>query len=207
VCAAGSMPGDLHKMWRVRDPKGYHVEYGYSCMGYEVAGGLGVAMAAPDRDVFVMVGDGSYLRMATELVTAVQEGVKLVVVLVQNHGFASIGALSESVGAQRFGTSYRYRTASGLDGDVLPVDLAANAASLGARVLTARTAAEFRDALVRARAADTTTVVHVETDTSRPAPDGEAWWDVPVAEVSGLATVREARARYEKDKQAQRPYL
>jgi 3D-(3,5/4)-trihydroxycyclohexane-1,2-dione acylhydrolase (decyclizing) len=212
VCAAGSMPGDLHKLWRPQDPKGYHVEYGYSCMGYEIAGGLGVKMALdegddPGRQVFVMVGDGSYLMMSSELVTAVQEDVKLVVVLVQNHGFASIGALSESVGAQRFGTSYRYRTASGLDGDVLPVDLAANAASLGARVLTARTAAEFRDALVRARAADTTTVVHVETDTSRPAPDGEAWWDVPVAEVSGLATVREARARYEKDKQAQRPYL
>jgi 3D-(3,5/4)-trihydroxycyclohexane-1,2-dione acylhydrolase (decyclizing) len=126
---------------------------------------------------------------------------------VQNHGFASIGALSESIGAQGFGTRYRYRTPSGLDGDVLPVDLAANAASLGARVLTARTAAELRDALVQARAAATTTVVHVETDTSVPAPDGEAWWDVPVAEVSGLETVRAARARYEKDKKAQRPYL
>jgi 3D-(3,5/4)-trihydroxycyclohexane-1,2-dione acylhydrolase (decyclizing) len=212
VCAAGSMPGDLHKLWRPRDPKGYHVEYGYSCMGYEIAGGLGVKMALDegddhDREVFVMVGDGSYLMMSSELVTAVQEGVKLVVVLVQNHGFASIGNLSESVGAQRFGTRYRYRTPSGLDGDVLPVDLAANAASLGAQVLTARTSAELRDALVRARAASVTTVVHVETDPLRPAPDGEAWWDVPVAEVSALDTVREARARYEKDKQAQRPYL
>jgi len=218
VCAAGSMPGDLHKLWRPRDPKGYHVEYGYSCMGYEIAGGLGVKMALDehregdqpddhDREVFVMVGDGSYLMMSSELVTAVQEGVKLVVVLVQNHGFASIGALSESVGAQRFGTRYRYRTASGLDGDVLPVDLAANAASLGARVLTARTTAELRDALLRARAASTTTVVHVETDPGKPAPDGEAWWDVPVAEVSALDTVRAARARYEKDKKAQRPYL
>ena len=119
VCAAGSMPGDLHKLWRTRDPKGYHVEYGYSCMGYEVAGGLGVAMACPDRDVFVMVGDGSYLMMATELVTAVQEGVKVIVVLVQNHGFASIGSLSESLGSQRFGTSYRYRSDRGrLDGGV-----------------------------------------------------------------------------------------
>ncbi|MCW2944812.1 MAG: iolD [Actinoallomurus sp.] len=212
VCAAGSMPGDLHKLWRARDPKGYHVEYGYSCMGYEIAGGLGVKMALleggePGREVFVMVGDGSYLMMSSELVTAVQEGVKLVVVLVQNHGFASIGALSESVGAQRFGTRYRYRTGSGLDGDVLPVDLAANAASLGADVLTARTAEEFRAALIQARAATRTTVVHIETDPLRPSPDGEAWWDVPVAEVSGLDTVREARARYEKDKQAQRPYL
>jgi 3D-(3,5/4)-trihydroxycyclohexane-1,2-dione acylhydrolase (decyclizing) len=137
----------------------------------------------------------------------VQEGVKLVVVLVQNHGYASIGNLSESVGAQRFGTRYRYRTPAGLDGDVLPVDLAANAASLGAQVLTARTAAEFREALEAARAASGTTVVHVETDPLRQAPDGEAWWDVPVAEVSELDTVREARARYDKDKQAQRFYL
>jgi 3D-(3,5/4)-trihydroxycyclohexane-1,2-dione acylhydrolase (decyclizing) len=214
VCAAGSMPGDLHKLWRPRDPKGYHVEYGYSCMGYEIAGGLGVKMAlledgadGADREVFVMVGDGSYLMMSSELVTAVQEGVKLVVVLVQNHGFASIGGLSESVGAQRFGTRYRHRTPSGLNGDLLPVDLAANAASLGADVITARTIEEFRAALVRARAATRTTVVHVETDPLRPGPDSEAWWDVPVAEVSELSTVREARARYDKDRQAQRHHL
>ncbi|MGH3242768.1 MAG: 3D-(3,5/4)-trihydroxycyclohexane-1,2-dione acylhydrolase (decyclizing), partial [Spirillospora sp.] len=135
VCAAGSMPGDLHKLWRARDPKGYHVEYGYSCMGYEIAGGLGVKMAAPDREVFVLVGDGSYLMMAQELTTAVAEGIKLIVVLVQNHGFASIGNLSESVGARRFGTRHRVRTATGLDGGPLPVDLAANAASLGAGVV------------------------------------------------------------------------
>ena len=139
VCAAGSMPGDLHKLWRTRDRKGYHVEYGFSCMGYEIAGGLGVKLAAldedDDRDVFVLVGDGSYLMMSSELVTAVAEGIKLIIVLVQNHGYASIGALSESLGSQRFGTSYRYRTATGLDGDTLPVDLAANAASLGADVL------------------------------------------------------------------------
>src|SRR4051794_38377794 len=147
------MPGDLHKMWRVRDPKGYHVEYGYSCMGYEIAGGLGVRMACPDRDVFVMVGDGSYLMMATELVTAVQEGLKVIVVLVQNHGFASIGALSESLGSQRFGTRYRYRSENGrLDGDVLPVDLAANAASLGADVIRVRTVAELGDAVRAAKA-------------------------------------------------------
>lgn len=219
VCAAGSMPGDLHKLWRPRDPKGYHVEYGFSCMGYEIAGGLGVKMAAleeaasggagPAREVFVLVGDGSYLMMAQELVTAVQEGVKLVVVLVQNHGFASIGNLSESVGAQRFGTRYRYRSkeTGALDGDVLPVDLAANAASLGADVLRAEGIADLRAALREAKASPRTTVVHVETDPLAPAPDSEAWWDVPVAEVSELDTTREARARYDKDKQSQRPYL
>jgi 3D-(3,5/4)-trihydroxycyclohexane-1,2-dione acylhydrolase (decyclizing) len=210
VCAAGSMPGDLHKLWRPRDEKSYHVEYGYSCMGYEIAGGLGAKLADPSREVTVMVGDGSYLMMAQELVTAVQEGVKLVVVLVQNHGFASIGNLSESVGAQRFGTRYRFRTgdgAGGLDGDFLPVDLAANAASLGADVLRAGTVAEFRAALRQARAADRTTVVHVETDPLAPAPDSDAWWDVPTAAASTLESTREARARYEKDKQAQRPYL
>ncbi|MCW2887128.1 MAG: iolD [Streptosporangiaceae bacterium] len=209
VCAAGSLPGDLHRLWRPSDPKGYHVEYGYSCMGYEIAGGLGVKMADPTREVFVMVGDGSYLMMAQELVTAVQEGVKLIVVLVQNHGFASIGNLSESVGAQRFGTRYRYRdpVTGGLDGDVLPVDLAANAASLGANVLRAGSVKEFRVALREAVASDRTTVVHVETDPLAPAPGSDAWWDVPVAEVSELASTRDSRARYESDRQAQRPYL
>ncbi len=209
VCAAGSMPGDLHKLWRTRDPKQYHVEYGYSCMGYEIAGGLGVKLAAPDREVFVLVGDGSYLMMAQELATAVQEGVKLVVVLVQNHGFASIGALSESLGAQRFGTRYRYRDpGSGrLDGGILPVDLAANAASLGADVLRARSVEEFRTALEKAVASTRTTVVHVETDPLVPAPDSGSWWDVPVAEVSTLDSTRTARAGYEQAKSSQRPYL
>ncbi len=208
VCAAGSMPGDLHKLWRTRDPKGYHVEYGYSCMGYEVAGGLGAKMACPDRDVFVLVGDGSYLMMATELVTAVQEGVKLIVVLVQNHGFASIGSLSESLGSQRFGTSYRYRTADGrLDGAKLPVDLAANAASLGAEVIRVNTAAEFTDAVKVAKANDVTTVIHVETDSLINAPSSESWWDVPVSEVSELDSTRAARQTYEQNKAAQRSYL
>jgi 3D-(3,5/4)-trihydroxycyclohexane-1,2-dione acylhydrolase (decyclizing) len=208
LTAAGSMPGDLHKLWRARDPLGYHVEYGYSCMGYEIAGGLGAKLAAPEREVFVLVGDGSYLMMAQELVTAVQERVKLVVVLVQNHGFASIGSLSESVGSQRFGTSYRYRGASGrLDGDYLPVDLAANAESLGVDVLRAGTAAELRAALVKARAADRITLVHIETDPLIPAPDSGAWWDVPVAEVSSLDATRDARAAYESAKLGQHPYL
>jgi 3D-(3,5/4)-trihydroxycyclohexane-1,2-dione acylhydrolase (decyclizing) len=196
VCAAGSMPGDLHRLWRTRDRKGYHVEYGYSCMGYEIAGGFGVKLAAPDREVFVMVGDGSYLMMSQELVTAVADGVKLIVVLVQNHGYASIGNLSESVGAQRFGTA-----------GVFPVDLAANAASLGADVYRAATAEEFRAALMKAKTSRHTTVVHVETDPLAPAPDGEAWWDVPVAEVSGLETVTRARAHYEKEKRSQQQYL
>jgi 3D-(3,5/4)-trihydroxycyclohexane-1,2-dione acylhydrolase (decyclizing) len=210
VCAAGSMPGDLHKLWRTRDPKGYHVEYGFSCMGYEIAGGLGVRMAAPDRDVFVMVGDGSYLMMASELVTAVQEDIKIIVVLVQNHGFASIGALSESLGSQRYGTAYRRRnTATGrLDGDKLPIDLAANAESLGAQVLRVSSIDELRQALRKAKSDATgPVVIHVETDPLVPAPSSGAWWDVPVAEVSELDSTTEARARYDAAKRDQRPHL
>ncbi|HEY7104183.1 MAG TPA: 3D-(3,5/4)-trihydroxycyclohexane-1,2-dione acylhydrolase (decyclizing) [Mycobacteriales bacterium] len=220
ICAAGSMPGDLHKLWRTRDPKGYHVEYGYSCLGYEIAGGLGVALALrdlaaadageTDRRAVVMVGDGSYLMMAQELVTAVQEGVDLLVVLVQNHGFASIGELSESLGSQRFGTRYRFRAAGSgrLDGDVLPVDLAANAESLGVRVLRASGIEEFRAALAQARAhTGGPVLVHVETDPLVPAPSSESWWDVPVAEVSRLESTTQARKSYEAAKAAQRPYL
>lgn len=208
VCAAGSMPGDLHKLWRTRDRKGYHVEYGYSCMGYEIAGGVGAAMACPDRDVIVLVGDGSYLMMATELVTAVQENLKLIVILVQNHGFASIGSLSQALGSQRFGTNYRFRDGTGrLAGDVLPVDLAANAASLGVDVLRARTADEFATALKTAKAAEHTTVIHVETDPEIPAPDSNSWWDVPVAETSTLDSTRVARAVYDGWKQIQRPLI
>lgn len=209
VCAAGSMPGDLHKLWRTRDPMGYHVEYGYSCMGYEIAGGLGAKLACPDREVFVLVGDGSYLMMAQELVTAVQEGVKLVVVLVQNHGFQSIGALSEQVGTQRFGTSYRYRNpqTGRLDGDVLPVDLAANAASLGVRVVRAAGIDELRAALQDAVRDDGPVLVHIETDPLVPAPDSEAWWDVPVAEVAELDGTQQARKAYESAKAEHRDYL
>ncbi|MGU3499796.1 3D-(3,5/4)-trihydroxycyclohexane-1,2-dione acylhydrolase (decyclizing) [Mycobacterium sp. C31M] len=208
VCAAGSMPGDLHKLWRTRDRKGYHVEYGFSCMGYEVAGGIGVRMAAPDRDVFIMVGDGSYLMMATEITTAVQEGVKVIPVLVQNHGFASIGGLSESLGSQRFGTDYRYRGSEGrLDGDILPVDLAANAASLGADVIKVATAAEFADAVKVAKAADRVTVIYVETDPRIYAPDSFSWWDVPVSETSTLESTQTAYQRYSGWKKVQRPHL
>jgi 3D-(3,5/4)-trihydroxycyclohexane-1,2-dione acylhydrolase (decyclizing) len=204
VSAAGSLPGDLHKLWRARDPKGYHVEYGYSCMGYEIAGGLGVKLAAPDRDVYVLVGDGSYLMMSQELVTAVQEHIAITVVVVDNHGFASIGDLSERVGAQRFGTAYRYRNqeTGRLDGDVLPVDLVANAASLGATACRCRSIAELTDALAWTRGADGPVVLVIETDASVPAPSSESWWDVPVAEVASLASAREARARYVAERAA-----
>src|SRR5256886_4274486 len=175
-------------------------------MGYEISGGRGIKMAVPDREVFVLVGDGSYLMMAQEIVTAVSEGIKLTIVLVDTHGFASIGSLSESLGSQRFGTSYRYRDPKSglLDGDVLPVDLAANAASLGASVLRARTVAEFRDCLERARAAPATTVVHVETDPLAPVPSSGDWWDVPVSETSALESTQKARAAYEAAKRDQR---
>src|SRR5205807_1094129 len=194
VCAAGSLPGDLHKLWRTRDEKGYHLEYGYSCMGYEIAGGLGVKMAAPDREVVVLVGDGSYLMMAQELVTAVQEGIKLTVVLLDNHGFSSIGGLSESVGCGGFGTEYRRRSASGqLDGDQLSVDFAANAASLGARVIAAGDRASLSGAIAEARASRETTVVVVPVDRNARVGGYECWWDVPVAETSTLESVRRAR--------------
>jgi 3D-(3,5/4)-trihydroxycyclohexane-1,2-dione acylhydrolase (decyclizing) len=209
VCAAGSMPGDLHKLWRTRDPKGYHVEYGYSCMGYEVAGGLGIRLACPDRDVFVMVGDGSYLMMATELVTAVQEHIKIITVLVQNHGYASIGSLSESLGSQRFGTKYRYRNSETgrLDGDKLPVDLATNAASLGVEVIRTVTAGEFVEAIKAAKAADHSIVIYVETDPLIGAPDSESWWDVPVSATSTLESTQQARETYDEHKATQKLFL
>ncbi|HEY5093430.1 MAG TPA: 3D-(3,5/4)-trihydroxycyclohexane-1,2-dione acylhydrolase (decyclizing) [Acidimicrobiales bacterium] len=208
VAAAGSLPGDLHKLWRTRDPKGYHVEYAFSCMGYEIAAGLGVKMAAPDREVYVMVGDGSYLMLNSELVTAVQEGIKIIVVLVVNHGFQSIGALSESVGVERFGTNYRFRDANGqLAGEKLPVDLAANAASLGATVLRVASIVELREALAHARSNTTTTVIRIETDPTVAAPDSDSWWDVPVAEVASRDSTREALARYEAERKVQRDYL
>jgi len=214
VCAAGSMPGDLHKLWRARDPKGYHIEYGYSCMGYEIAGGLGVKMAAPEREVYVMVGDGSYLMMSAEIITSIQEGYKLTVVLVDNSGFASIGALSRSVGAQGFGTQYRYRKdgSLGLDterepGEGLPVDLAANAESFGARVIRARTVDELKGALTEAKEADRTVVIHIPVDRYEGVPDYESFWDVPVAEVSEMESVRAAREEYAANRRAERNYL
>jgi 3D-(3,5/4)-trihydroxycyclohexane-1,2-dione acylhydrolase (decyclizing) len=200
LCAAGSLPGDLHKLWRSRDPKGYHLEYGFSCMGYEIAGGLGVKMADPEREVYVMVGDGSYLMMAQEIVTAVAEGCKLNIILLDNHGFSSIGGLSQAVGAGGFGTEYRYRqTDTGqFDGEILPVDFAANAASLGARAIRATTHDDLLAALETARSETRTTVVVVEVDREVRVPGYESWWDVPIAEVSEVAAVKRARAEYEK---------
>ncbi|MBB2943537.1 3D-(3,5/4)-trihydroxycyclohexane-1,2-dione acylhydrolase (decyclizing) [Actinoplanes lutulentus] len=209
VQAAGSMPGDLQRLWRVRDPKQYHVEYGYSCMGFEIAGALGIKLADPGREVYALVGDGSYLMMAQELVTAIAEGVKLIVVLVQNHGFASIGALSQSVGSQRFGTAYRYKTAAtgDYDGARLPVDLAANAESLGAAVIRCRTANDLVEALKQARESERLTVVHIETDPLAAGPSSEAWWDVPVAEIATLHSTRHAHAGYLEEKKRQRHHL
>ena len=214
VCAAGSMPGDLHKLWRTRDPKQYHVEYGYSCMGYEIAGALGVKMAAPDREVFAMVGDGSFLMLGTEIVTAVQEGIRLIIVLVDNHGFNSIGSLSRSLGTDGFGTQYRYRKngSIGLDSDkapgaVLPIDLAANAASLGADAVRVHSVDELRGALERALQASRTSVICIEVDRYEGVPGYESWWDVPVAEVATVEAVKAARREYEKARKKEQRYL
>jgi 3D-(3,5/4)-trihydroxycyclohexane-1,2-dione acylhydrolase (decyclizing) len=211
VCAAGSMPGDLHKLWRTRDPKGYHVEYGYSCMGYEIAGGLGVKMAAPEREVYVLVGDGSYLMLSGEIVTSIQEGLKLTIVVVDNHGFNSIGSLSRSLGTDGFGTQYRYRRngSIGLDGEsspapVLPIDLAANAESLGARVIRCANVDDLRDGLEEAKTSEATTVLTIEVDRYEGVPSYESWWDVPVAEVSELEAVRAARELYEEARRRER---
>jgi 3D-(3,5/4)-trihydroxycyclohexane-1,2-dione acylhydrolase (decyclizing) len=201
LCAAGSLPGDLHKLWRTRTPGGYHLEYGYSCMGYEIAGGLGVKLAKPDRDVYVMVGDGSYLMMAQEIATAVQEGVKLTILVLDNSGFASIGGLSASVGCGGFGTRYRQRGASGeLDGRCVEVDYAANAASMGAHAVRATTREEIERALEDARRRDGVSAIVIPVDREKRVPGYESWWDVPVAEVSTLADVRRARAEYEEAK-------
>jgi 3D-(3,5/4)-trihydroxycyclohexane-1,2-dione acylhydrolase (decyclizing) len=208
VCAAGSLPGDLHKLWRSRDPKGYHLEYGYSCMGYEIAGGLGVKLAAPDREVVVLVGDGSYLMMAQEIATAVQEGIKITVVLLDNHGFSSIGGLSTAVGCGGFATEYRRRTSAGtLDGDYVSVDFAANAASLGAKAIAAADLGTLRHALAEARQARDTTVIVVPVDRNARVGGYESWWDVPVAETSMLDSVRDARAEYDRARRRQRYYL
>jgi 3D-(3,5/4)-trihydroxycyclohexane-1,2-dione acylhydrolase (decyclizing) len=214
VCAAGAMPGDLHKLWRTRDPKGYHLEYGYSCMGYEIAGGLGVKMAAPDRQVYVLVGDGSYLMLSSEIVTSIQEGLKLTIVVVDNHGFNSIGGLSRALGMDGFGTQYRYRRngSIGLDSDknpapVLPIDLGTNAASLGAHVIRAETIEDLRLALHDAASVQGTVVIAVEVDRYEGVPSYESWWDVAVPEVSETSSVRVARQKYEGAREDERTHL
>ena len=209
LSAAGSHPGDLHKLWRTRTPNGYHMEYGYSCMGYEIPGAMGAKLADPSREVYVFLGDGTYLMMPSEIVTSVQEGIKIIIVLVDNHGFASIGSLSRSLGQGGFGTRYRARNEATkqLDGDVLTVDFAANARSLGAHALKAGTLDELKQALEQAKTLDRTTVIVVETDASQGVPGYESWWDVAVAEVSEMESVREARARYEEARKRERRYL
>jgi len=209
VCAAGSMPGDLHKLWRTSAPGGYHMEYGYSCMGYEIAAGLGVKLARPDRDVYVLVGDGSYLMMAQEIATAVQEGVSLTIVLVDNHGFASIGGLSASIGCGGFGTHYRHRTSSGeLDGRTVDVDYVANATSLGAHAVRAKGRQEIQQALEEAHRRGGVNVIVVPVDRSVGVPGYESWWDVAVAEVSPFPEVQHARETSETIRRSrQRSYL
>ncbi|WP_435282705.1 3D-(3,5/4)-trihydroxycyclohexane-1,2-dione acylhydrolase (decyclizing) [Streptomyces koelreuteriae] len=208
INAAGSLPGDLHKLWRSRSPRQYHLEYGYSCMGYEIPAGIGVQQAAPGTPVWALVGDGTYLMMPTEIVTAVQEGLPVNIVLIQNHGYASIGGLSQEIGGERFGTAYRFRAADGtFTGDPLPVDLAANAASLGMDVLRAKSVRELREALAAARASDRPTCVYVETDPAPTAPPAEAWWDVPVAETASREAAVEARERYERQVADRRRHL
>ena len=209
LCAAGSLPGDLHKLWRTRDEFGYHLEYGYSCMGYEIAGGLGAKLAAPEREVYVMVGDGSYLMMSQEIVTAVQEGIKVNIILINNHGFASIGGLSEALGSDGFGTRYlaRDETSGQLDGARLPVDFAANARSLGAHVIEAKTILDFRMAIEEAKKQTRTTVIYVETDREQRVGGYESWWDVPIAETSEMASVQAAYEDYTESKKKERYFL
>jgi 3D-(3,5/4)-trihydroxycyclohexane-1,2-dione acylhydrolase (decyclizing) len=209
VCAAGSLPGDLLKLWNTRGPKGYHLEYGYSCMGYEIAGGLGVKMADPSREVYVLVGDGSYQMMSSEIITSIQEGYKINIVLLDNHGFGSIGSLSESLGCQRFGANYRFRgRASGqLDGGCLPLDFVANAASYGAPAVRVSNVQELEDALQQAKQLDRTNVIVIETDLHQGVPSYESWWDVPIAEVSEIDTVRATRKRYQVERAKERVFL
>jgi 3D-(3,5/4)-trihydroxycyclohexane-1,2-dione acylhydrolase (decyclizing) len=209
VSAAGSHPGDLHKLWRTRSPGGYHLEYGYSCMGYEIPGAIGAKMADPSREVFAFVGDGTYLMMPTEIVTAVQEGVKIIIVLVDNQGFASIGGLSQAVGCGGFGTHYRSRDpASGqLDGDRLVVDFVANARSLGAVALAAANLSEFKSALQTAKSLDRTSVIVIQTEREVRVPSYESWWDVAVAEVSDIIAVKKARTEYEAAQKRERHHL
>ena len=209
ICAAGSLPGDLLRLWRVDDPKAYHVEYGFSCMGYEIAAGLGVRLAEPDREVVVMVGDGSYLMMNSEIVTAVAEGLKLTIVVLDNHGFQCILALQRSVGVPDFGNELRFRdpASNRLTGPYVPVDFRQHAEAMGALGLLARTPDELRAALADARASDRVSVILVPTEPEKRVAGFEAWWDVPVAATSEQDRSSDARAAYERARSLQRPDL
>jgi 3D-(3,5/4)-trihydroxycyclohexane-1,2-dione acylhydrolase (decyclizing) len=207
VCAAGGMPGELLRLWRPEDPKAYHMEYGFSCMGYEIAGGLGVKLAEPDREVVVMVGDGSYLMMNSEIVTAVGEGIRLTIVLVDNHGYQCILGLQRAVGVADFGNELRHRDSGTkqLTGAYIPVDFQKHAEAMGANAIYARTAEDVKRAVSEARKADRVTVIVVPVDPEKRMPPMGTWWDVPVAEVSGEETTRKTRETYEKATENQRP--
>lgn len=205
VHAAGGLPGDLHKLWRSRAQRDYHSEYGYSCMGYEIAGALGVKAARPEREVFALVGDGSYLMLHTEIVTAVQEGWKIVIVLLDNSGYQCIHGLQRACGGRSFGNEFRQRDGARLTGRPLRIDFAANARSLGAEAFLASTAEELRAALRAARAASRTALVHVPLE-AQPIP-GTAWWDVPVAEISNRPETQAARQQYDTARAKQRYYF
>jgi len=214
ICAAGSLPGDLHKLWRVRDPLGYHVEYAFSCMGYEIAAGVGIARWDRDRTPIVMVGDGSYLMMHTEMVSAIAEGLKFVIVLIQNHGYASIGHLSEDVGSQRYGTKYRYRDLKKNnfeEREILSIDLATNAESLGMNVIrieeTENSIVDLKSAVKAAKLSQIATLIHINNNPLLYAPDGEGWWDVPVAQVSTLESTQNAYGEYAKALHSQKKLL
>ena len=208
INAAGSMPGDLQCLWQAPTPEQYHVEYAFSCMGYEIPAAMGVKLARPEAEVVSIVGDGTYQMLPMELATIVQEKIKVIFVLLQNYGFASIGALSESHGSQRFGTRYRTgETPHNADGDLLPVDIAANAESWGLKVLRVHGMDEFRRAYAEAVACEGPVMIHIETDLYGPNPPGSSWWDVPISEVSRLESTQQARAWYEGKKTDQRHYL
>ena len=214
VNAAGSMPGDLHKLWRARHPKNFHMEYGNSCMGYEIAGGLGAKMAAPDRDVYIIVGDGSYLMLSSDLATAVQEGIKLTVIVWDNGGFKSIGSLSRSLGQDGFGTRFIHRKDGVLVGDSageavepLAIDYAANARSLGADVIECATSDDYAAAIKAAHDSTRTTVIVIRNDRYEGVPSYESWWDVQVAEVSEMPSVQEARKNWESKRAEERYFL
>jgi 3D-(3,5/4)-trihydroxycyclohexane-1,2-dione acylhydrolase (decyclizing) len=213
VCAAGSLPGDLHKLWRARHPKQFHLEYGFSTMGYEIAGGLGIKMAAPDREVYVLVGDGSFLMMASEIATSVQEGYRLTIVLMDNSGYKSIGGLSRSLGQAGFGTRYVYpvngtvATDETTDGREVGLDLAACARGLGANVTECAGYDEVVAALSEAKSSDRTSVIYVKNDRMEGVPGYDSWWDVPVAEVSESEAVRAARRAWEAKRVEERSFL
>lgn len=209
ICAAGSMPGDLLKLWRPEDPKAYHLEYGFSCMGYEIPAGLGVKMAEPDRETVVFIGDGSYLMMNSEIVTAVTEGLDFTIILVDNHGYQSIHGLQRSTGTPGFLNELRMRDAESgrLDGPYLKLDLAAHARSLGAHAFSVDDADGLQSALEGARGLTGVRVIVVRTDPEKRVPSFGGWWDVPVAEVSARKEIRAARRDYDKGRSRQKRTL